>query len=57
MGAFTGEVNTMTKKIVLDEVKSARINTESIVTLSLYLDTKNEEKDVTLYIDNVRLTP
>ena len=44
-------------EIVLDEVKSARINTESIVTLSLYLDTKNEEKDVTLYIDNVRLTP
>lgn len=44
-------------EIVIDEVKTARINTASIVTLSLYLNTTNEEKDVILYIDNVRLTP
>ncbi len=44
-------------EVVLDEVKAARINTESIVLLSLYLNTAKEEKDVTLYIDNVRLTP
>ncbi|HPD19236.1 MAG TPA: hypothetical protein PLF61_06190 [Candidatus Goldiibacteriota bacterium] len=44
-------------EIALDEVKAARINTGAIVILSLYLNTKNEEKDVTLYIDNVHLTP
>ncbi|MCX8093156.1 MAG: hypothetical protein N3E50_03205 [Candidatus Goldbacteria bacterium] len=44
-------------EVILDEVKAARINTESIVLLSLYLNTAKEEKDVILYIDNVRLIP
>lgn len=44
-------------ELVIDDVKAARINTSSIVILSLYLDTKSEEKDVILYIDNVRLIP
>lgn len=44
-------------EIFINEVKAARINISSIVTLSLYLNTNSEEKDVILYIDNVRLTP
>jgi hypothetical protein len=44
-------------EVALDEVKTARINTKSIVILSLYLNTVKEEKDIILYIDNVRLVP
>lgn len=44
-------------EVILDEVKSARLNIESIVALSIYLNTAKEEKDVILYIDNVRLIP
>jgi len=44
-------------EVVLQEVKDARIDTTSIVSLSLYLDNKGVDKDVTLFIDNVRLTP
>jgi hypothetical protein len=33
------------------------VDTTGIVSLSLYLDNKGVDKDVTLFIDNVRLTP
>lgn len=44
-------------EVVIQEVKDARVDTTSILSLSLYLDNKGVEKDVTLFIDNVRLTP
>jgi hypothetical protein len=44
-------------EILLQEVKDTRIDTASILSFSLYLDNKGVDKDVTLFIDNVRLTP
>ncbi|HRU38340.1 MAG TPA: hypothetical protein P5511_00580 [Candidatus Goldiibacteriota bacterium] len=44
-------------EIILQEVKDSRVDTASIVSLSLFLDNKGVEKDVTLFIDNVRLMP
>lgn len=44
-------------EVLLEEVKNARIDIANIVSFSLYLDTKNEEKDVILYIDYIRLVP
>ena len=44
-------------EFILQEVKDARIDTSAIISLSLYLDNKGVEKDVTLFIDNVRLVP
>ncbi len=44
-------------EILLEEVKNARIDLSNIVSFSLYLDTKNEPKDVILYIDYIRLIP
>ena len=44
-------------EVLLEDVKTARIDLANIVSFSLYMDTKDEEKDVTLFIDNVRLVP
>jgi len=44
-------------EIAIQEVKDLRVDTSSIVSLSLYLDNKGVEKDITLFIDNVRLMP
>ena len=44
-------------EVLLEDVKTARIDLKNIVSFSLYMDTKAEEKDVTLFIDNVRLVP
>ncbi len=44
-------------EVLLEEVKNARIDLSNIVSFSLYLDTKNEQKDVVLYIDYIRLIP
>jgi hypothetical protein len=44
-------------EVIIQEVKDARVDTTAIVSLSLYLDNKGIDKDVTLFIDNVRLTP
>jgi hypothetical protein len=44
-------------EVIIQEVKDARIDTTAILSLSLYLDNKGVEKDVTLFIDNVRLMP
>lgn len=44
-------------ELVLADVKAARIETGNITSFTLYMDTKKYDKDVTLYIDNVRLVP
>ncbi len=44
-------------KIPLDDVKAKRIDLANITSISFYLDTIKEEKDVTLFIDYARLTP
>lgn len=44
-------------EINIQDIKDTRIDTGNIVSLSLYLDNKGVDKDVILYIDNVRLTP
>jgi hypothetical protein len=44
-------------ELIIQEVKDARVDTTAIVSFSLYLDNKGVDKDVTLFIDNVRLTP
>jgi len=44
-------------EVLIEDVKNSRIDIKNITSLSLYLNTKNEPKDVILYIDNVRLIP
>jgi len=44
-------------EVMLKEVKAQRINTSNIISLTLYMDTKDYPSNVTLYIDNVRLIP
>lgn len=44
-------------EIIIQEIKDARVDSSAIISLSLYLDNKSVEKDVTLFIDNVRLMP
>ena len=44
-------------EVVIQDIKDARVDTSVILSLSLYLDNKGVDKDVTLYIDNVRLMP
>ena len=42
-------------EIVLDDVKTARIDTTSITSFSISMDTKGQPKDIILYLDNIRL--
>jgi hypothetical protein len=44
-------------ELVIQEVKDARVDVSSIVSFSFYLNNKGVDKDVTLFVDNVRLTP
>jgi hypothetical protein len=44
-------------EVIIQEVKDARVDTTAILSLSLYLENKGVLKDVTLFIDNVRLMP
>lgn len=44
-------------EVVIQEIKDARVDTSNILSLSLYLENKGVLSDVTLFIDNVRLTP
>ncbi len=44
-------------EFMLDAVKAARIDITSIVSFTVYLNTKDEPSDVTLYLDNIRLVP
>jgi len=43
--------------VPLADIQKSRINTSGIVSFSFYLDTKEEEENVILYLDNVRLIP
>ena len=42
-------------EIVLEDVKTARIDTAAITSFSMSMDTKGQTKDVVLYLDNIRL--
>lgn len=44
-------------EVVIQDVKDTRVDVSNIVSLSFYLDNKGIDKDVTLFFDNVRLTP
>ncbi len=44
-------------KMKLEEAAPSRLDTTNIVSISFYLDTKGETKDVTLFMDNIRLIP
>lgn len=44
-------------EVIVQEIQDARVDASSIISISLYLDNKGVEKDVTLFIDNVRLMP
>jgi hypothetical protein len=44
-------------ELVIEDVKTQRVDINNIVSLTLYIDTKAEPLDITLYIDNVRLMP
>ncbi|MCE5299416.1 MAG: hypothetical protein LLG37_00880 [Spirochaetia bacterium] len=44
-------------EILLEDAKTARIDTSAVVSFTLYLDTKGQSKDVVLYLDNIRLVP
>ncbi len=41
----------------LSDVKTAGLELKNITAFTLFMDTKRQEKAVTLYIDNVRLVP
>ena len=42
-------------EVVLEEVKAARVNTSAITSFSIYMDTAGQAKDITVYLDNIRL--
>ncbi len=42
-------------EIVLDDVKTARVDTSAITSFSIYMDTVKQPKDIVLYLDNIRL--
>jgi hypothetical protein len=42
-------------EVVLEEVKAARLNLNAITSFSIYMDTIGQAKDVTVYLDNIRL--
>jgi hypothetical protein len=44
-------------EVVIQDVKDTRVDVSNIVSLSFYLDNKGIDKDITLFFDNVRLTP
>jgi hypothetical protein len=44
-------------ELLMADVLASRIDMSNIISLSLYIDTKNDPKDVLLYIDQVRLAP
>lgn len=44
-------------EVLIEEVRAARIDLANMISLSLYIDTKNDARDVLLYIDQVRLAP
>jgi hypothetical protein len=44
-------------EVVIQDVKDTRVDVSNIVSLTFYLDNKGIDKDVTLFFDNVRLTP
>ena len=44
-------------EVLLEDVKNARLDLTNIISFSLYMDTKDEDKDVTLFIDNIRIIP
>ncbi|MFP4466352.1 MAG: hypothetical protein ACLFP1_04810 [Candidatus Goldiibacteriota bacterium] len=44
-------------EVPLEEVSKNRVDLSNIVSLSLYLDTKDEPEDVILYIDYIRILP
>ena len=44
-------------EVLLEDVKNARLDLSNIISFSLYLDTKDEDKDVTLFVDNIRIIP
>ena len=42
-------------EVVLEEVKATRVNTSAITSFSIYMDTAGQPKDITVYLDNIRL--
>ncbi len=44
-------------EILLEDVKTARIDLTNMTSFSIYMDTKGQPKDITLYIDYIRLNP
>jgi len=44
-------------EFMLDAVKAARIDVTSMVSFTVYLNTKDEPSDITLFLDNIRLVP
>ncbi len=44
-------------EITLEDVKNARLDIANMVAFELYMDTKTDPKDITLYIDNIHLVP
>lgn len=44
-------------EVVIQDVKDTRVDVSNIISLSFYLDNRGIDRDVTLFFDNVRLTP
>jgi len=44
-------------EINIEDVKTARVDVANIIAFQLYIDTKSDPKDITLYIDNIHLVP
>jgi hypothetical protein len=42
-------------ELLVDDVKTARVDVAAITSFSLSMDTKNQPKDVVIYLDNIRL--